>query len=432
MMKRSDSFEVLILMQACILIGISGLLGAIANLVLGIDHTSTALTAGIAIVSLVNLWMLKKLKAYKFVRGLMSVIILFIINAAWYYNFNSHGSILALFLLLAMLIIFIWPQKYALIFSAFILVNIGALYIFDLRFHKNFIQYDSEFIRISDVYFGIFIGVLMALFFSYTAKNNYLKKYEEAKKSDELKTIFLQNMSHELRTPLNAIIGFSDIIDEDSSVSQILRYNKIINSSGIHLLALVNDLMDITLIEPGETRMVQEEINLNIVLDEIFKLMEYERQYFKKDQLDLNLKIPIDNNEIIIYSDHAKLKQLLINLIKNAFKFTNVGHVVFGYNVKSDKTKPILEFFVADTGIGIKEESLDKIFDVFWQADLSQTRSHRGAGIGLSISKKLAKLLGGELRVESEVGQGSAFYFEIPYDCDKNSHFKLRNRVALF
>lgn len=248
------------------------------------------------------------------------------------------------------------------------------------------------------------------------ADENLKLALEKANESDRLKSAFLATMSHELRTPLNAIIGFSDIINKEIPIDDIVNYADTINKSGNHLLSIVEELFDLTLIESGEIKIVKEEINIQNILAVIQKILTVEQQKTKKDHIALNLITPNDGKELIINSDSSKLKQIFINLLKNALKFTKIGHVNYGYKIKKNRNKSIILFFVEDTGIGIPENKIEFIFDVFRQVDDSYTRQYGGTGIGLSICKKLIGFLGGDIWVESEEGKGSTFYFTIPYD----------------
>ena len=246
------------------------------------------------------------------------------------------------------------------------------------------------------------------------AEDELKKALLSATESDRLKSAFLATMSHELRTPLNAIIGFSDIITDKLPVEEIVGFCKTINSSGHHLLSIVEDLFDITLIESGEIKIYKSEKNLHSVMKEVLEIIKIEQQKTNKTNIELNLKIPDENQNLTIYTDLSKLKQILINLLKNALKFTQRGQVTYGYCIKTKSGHRKLQFFVQDTGIGIPKEKQGIIFDLFRQADETHTRNFGGTGIGLSISKKLAKFLGGEMWLESETNKGTTFYFTIP------------------
>ncbi len=237
---------------------------------------------------------------------------------------------------------------------------------------------------------------------------------KKATESDRLKSTFLATMSHELRTPLNAIIGFSDIIDNNLSMDEILQFAQTINDSGNHLLNIVEDLFDITLIESGQIKIDKEEIPLIQILNNVNEIIKAEQKKTGKSNLDLKLHIPPNLEDLIIYTDRSKFKQVLINLLKNAIKFTAKGEVSYGFEEEIIEGKSFIKFFVKDTGIGIREDQQELIFDLFRQADETYTTAHGGTGIGLSITKKLTELMGGKIWLISERGRGSTFYFTIP------------------
>jgi len=246
----------------------------------------------------------------------------------------------------------------------------------------------------------------------------------KATESDQLKSVFLATMSHELRTPLNAIIGFSDIINKDLPIDDIVQFNQTINNSGNHLLTIVEDLFDITLIDTGEIKIIPEVINIGSLLNEVKEIIKIEQQKLKKNEVELKLIIPPEGNGLMIKTDPARLKQILINLLKNALKFTDKGSVKFGFTLNMVSEPQVtersrsteLKFFVIDTGIGIPKDKQKLIFDIFRQVEDTDTRKYGGTGIGLSISKKLSQLLGGDIWIESEKGRGSSFFFTIPME----------------
>jgi PAS domain S-box-containing protein len=239
---------------------------------------------------------------------------------------------------------------------------------------------------------------------------------EKATESDRLKSAFLASMSHELRTPLNAIIGFSDIFSKDLSAEEMLSYASIINSSGNQLLSIVEDLFDITLIEAGEIKIRQRKERLYPIMEYIQEIMEVTKQNINNRDLELKLLVAPEDKDVVVFTDTVKLKQILINLLKNALKFTSEGHVHFGYQVQKMDGKDFIKFKVEDTGTGIPEHMHELIFDVFRQIDSTHTRSLGGTGIGLSIARKMTELLGGKIWLESVEGEGSVFYFTIPLE----------------
>ncbi|NCB07187.1 MAG: PAS domain S-box protein [Bacteroidia bacterium] len=236
----------------------------------------------------------------------------------------------------------------------------------------------------------------------------------KATESDRLKSSFLATMSHELRTPLNAIIGFSDLLDKRLGTDEVERFGKIINSSGNHLLSIVNDLFDITLIETGEIKIKKEPVSLKSVFDDIYYVISNKQTNTEQNNTELKLIVPDRIEYETITTDANKLKQILINLLKNALKFTSKGYVHYGYERIIEENCPFYRFFVKDSGIGISRDKQKLIFDIFRQAEDCDTRKYGGTGIGLSVAKRLTELLGGKIWVESEENKGSSFFFTIP------------------
>lgn len=239
---------------------------------------------------------------------------------------------------------------------------------------------------------------------------------EKAKESDRLKSTFLASMSHELRTPLNAIIGFSDIMDHNLTVNEMVEYSDIINTSGNQLLGIVEDLFDITLIDTGEMRIQKKKENLATLMKYVYEIIDVERYTISKDHLELKMILPPDHHKLLVDTDSVKFKQILINLLRNALKFTRKGHVHFGYTLEHDHGQAVVRFYVKDTGLGIPESKRDIIFDMFRQVEETSTRTLGGTGLGLSIAKKLSELLGGRIWFDSEEGKGTIFYFTLPYE----------------
>lgn len=231
---------------------------------------------------------------------------------------------------------------------------------------------------------------------------------EHAEESDRLKSSFLANMSHEIRTPLNSILGFSELLKESGlSGKNQQKYISLIEKSGIRMLNTINDIVDISRIESGFSEINISETNIN---EQNENILSFFRPEAEMKGLKLCLKNSLSSKESIIRTDSAKVYSILTNLIKNALKFTRTGFVVFGYK-KIDKD---LEFFVKDTGVGIRMEQKKIIFNRFRQCEEGYSRGHEGSGLGLAISKAYVEMLGGRLWVESETGKGSVFYFTIP------------------
>jgi PAS domain S-box-containing protein len=238
---------------------------------------------------------------------------------------------------------------------------------------------------------------------------------EEAEESDRLKTAFLANMSHEIRTPMNGILGFAELLKSPTLTGgKMHQYIKIIQQSGRRMLSIINDLIDISKIEAGQIEYRKEKTSINKLINNLYAFFKPE---VEQKGISFYCSGELSEDKSIIETDRIKLTQVLTNLLKNAVKFTEKGRIGFGYTLKKlpgDKGKN-LEFFVEDTGSGITAETKDKIFERFWQGDLSYTKEHDGTGLGLSISKAYVELLGGKIWVESKHGKGSVFFFTIPY-----------------
>jgi PAS domain S-box-containing protein len=239
---------------------------------------------------------------------------------------------------------------------------------------------------------------------------------EKAEESDRLKTAFLSNMSHEIRTPMNAIVGFSYLMkDPELGTETRNQYIDIITSKGNLLMHIINDIIDISKVEAGEMEIKMTACNVNHLMDELFTTFSKLQESAQKTGIDLRIVKPEKDEDVYICTDTYRIKQVLSNLIDNAIKFTHKGFVEAGYGIINEGYEKRLRFYVKDTGIGISSQNSDLIFTRFRQIDESHTREYGGTGLGLSISKKLVELLGGNLEMESSFGQGSSFYFSIPF-----------------
>ncbi|MFA8436029.1 MAG: GAF domain-containing protein [Marinifilaceae bacterium] len=252
---------------------------------------------------------------------------------------------------------------------------------------------------------------------------------DKAKESDRLKTAFLETMSHELRTPLNAIIGFSDLINIEDSLSEVKDYAKTINQSGHNLLAIVEDILDVTQMESNNIKIVKMVQPLRYFLKDIFEEVERERKLMNKTKTQIVCNYPEDYKESIIATDLIRLKQIFMSLLKNALKFTPEGTIDFGISHEETPLPPHYSFYVKDTGIGIPKDQKQIIFDMFRQGDDTTNRNYGGVGIGLTLAKKLTHLLGGTIWFESTVGEGSIFYFTIPFPEDREEKKEMPQNV---
>ncbi len=243
-----------------------------------------------------------------------------------------------------------------------------------------------------------------------------IKAKERAEESDHLKTAFLHNISHEIRTPMNAIVGFSALLNEPDVAHDTQKaYLKVIIDSSDQLLAIVNDIIEISNIEVGIIKVNTNEINLNALLMAVYQQFSHKAT---ERGIEFKLHSSLSGNKAIIGTDSVKLTRIISNLLSNAFKFTKRGRITFGYSLEND----YLEFFVSDTGIGVPEDQFDRIFERFYQVESTASRAYEGTGLGLSITKAYVELLGGRIWLSSVSGRGSTFYYTLPYKQSKQKY----------
>jgi PAS domain S-box-containing protein len=245
-------------------------------------------------------------------------------------------------------------------------------------------------------------------------ENELKEAKDRAVESDRLKTSLLANMSHEIRTPMNGIIGFANLLRDPglSEDKKDLFLKHIDNSSG-QLLNIIDDIIDISKIESGQMKISNKPVRINVILEEIYSTFFHSiRGDAPGDKkVAFNLKRGNNSNDFTIVTDDFRLSQIFNNLIGNAIKFTQEGHITFGYTLKNNRH---VEFFVSDSGIGIPNNKIKLIFDRFGQVNQERALQHSGTGLGLPISKSLVDLMGGEMWVKSDMGKGTTFYFTLP------------------
>jgi len=448
---------------SCLSSAFIGLTGTIVNLVLGLDIITTSTTIFLFTFFMGMYFVSIKYKKYKSLLPIYIILTLFIIVSLWFSNEGSKGPTAFAFIMLVFVFNMITEGSFRKLLNILVFSSLLILLIIE-HMYPNLIQgYANPDTRFFDYSFTVLFEMLvMILISTYFVKSFYedkklteqqrdeiqekneeititqqeLLKHKEnleelvqkrtielekekikAETSDKLKTAFLSNMSHEIRTPMNAIIGFSKLLKTNKiDEKKKEEYLNIIVDKGHLLLNLINDVLDIAKIEANEINIKQEACNINEIIKEIHE--SFAETIPNKKELKFTIIKPKETT--IIKSDSARIKQILLNLVSNAFKFTEKGEIKIGFTLEKKEDKKIVKFFVSDTGIGIPKEKTSIIFDRFRQINESDTKDFGGTGLGLAISKNLANLLGGDLFVVSELDKGSSFYFTIPCrTCEK-------------
>jgi PAS domain S-box-containing protein len=255
------------------------------------------------------------------------------------------------------------------------------------------------------------VGILMDINFQREFEEQLRLSKEKAEESDRLKSSFLANMSHEIRTPMNAILGFSDILISSGSISgdETEKYLQLIRASGESLLTLINDIIDISKIESGQFSLNIQTFDLHALLDKVEHVANTIISK-KRKEVDFLLEKEINSQRLMVTADQYRVEQIINNLVSNAIKFTNEGHIALGYSLKGNN----IIFTVKDTGKGIEKKNHQIIFERFRQVDPGPNNNIGGTGLGLAITKSLVHLMGGQISVESNLGRGASFTFNVP------------------
>lgn len=279
---------------------------------------------------------------------------------------------------------------------------------------------DTYLLRLPIVYF---CEVIMCIYINYRIWTFHKKQdilLEEAGKANRSKSDFLANMSHEIRTPMNAIVGMCELILRERDISEtVMEYCFNIQNSGRSLLAIINDILDFSKIESGKLEIIEDEFNIASTLNDVIN-MAVTRKENKKIELIVKAA---PNIPIGIIGDEIRIRQIIINLVTNAVKYTNEGVIVIKVSMTKHDYGINLSVSVADTGIGISEENLDKLWDSFQQVDTKKNRAVEGTGLGLAITKRLVTQMGGFINVSSVYGKGSEFRIVIPLKVSDSTPF---------
>lgn len=250
-------------------------------------------------------------------------------------------------------------------------------------------------------------------------ENELITAREKAERENQVQYAFIQNISHEVRTPMNSILGFTELLQKEVAQKKEAEFLNAISQNGKQLLRLIDDIIDFSQLDNNQISLQKEIVVVNNFMRRIELQMLGMKKAYKKRHLNLIVKKPENNVQVIVNTDSFRLQQVLMNLIGNAIKYTEEGTVEIGYEIR-ESGKDIV-FYVKDTGIGISDNDKEKVFKRFNRLHNTRSREFRGTGLGLAICKHLVNLLGGEIWFDSELGVGTVFYFSHPYrDLEKS------------
>lgn len=286
----------------------------------------------------------------------------------------------------------------------------------------TFVQSAFTAVPVSEIYsrllmilgFLIFGFIVSGLIYDLSIENEFLKHQPLSASSGKVDTGFVNGLSYQVRTPLNAIVGFSELLKDPNIASQSKQtYINHIHSSGNYLIQLMNNLTDIVKLESNQLIIHKNEFDLNKLMDEVCSEYEQIRKEMGKAGLSFMVKKGIRQDVFMIICDRERLRQVLFNLLENAFKLTEEGMVEFGYKIKEER---LLDFYVKDTGTGFSIDRLEVIFNRYRRLTDNQNQPFDTTSLRLGISKSLVKLMGGTMWADSRMGQGSTFYFSLPFE----------------
>lgn len=405
-----------------------------SNILLERDSLLLSLLLSIAMISFYVFYISRYQE--KFVPiGLMYIVfsLLFFIPI-WFSNGGIEGPTKTAYLMSVVAAMMILPKRYHLLFILVTISIILTLYWLELQHPEWLVKYPNEKtkhtdILISTILYLLIISISVSLYKrTYDMdRDNLIKKSidleesreylsetkQQAEEATKAKSRFLANMSHEIRTPLNGIIGTIDLLQHTPLNAEQEELMLSLKSSSTHLLEIVNDVLDISKIEADKLELFEGPCNLENIIQQVTAISTPRLIALKKN-ITLSAAVqPGVESEII--ADESRIKQVLINLVGNAIKFTETGNIKLEVSANMiDESLQELHFAVSDTGIGISEENIQSLFIPFTQIDSTATRKHSGTGLGLSICRKIIEEMGGRIWVESELGKGSTFKFIIP------------------
>lgn len=381
--------------------------------------------SGISALIILGLYFFIRFYDYTLIaKILFSSVGILLLDVSWYEKHLSNGPVLFFIMAFGGLIVWIWEGIVLSTLIFLYILNILVLYLIDLNSPVSNTIYLTKEARSIDIYFNFLIYSIILIVLLNSIKRDFVRQKERAVRSDKLKSAFLANMSHEIRTPMNAIVGFSGLIEDENDEALRSQYVNIIKNSSDSLLKLIDDIIDLSKIEAGDLQLIQADFSIQTMFNELESIYRLELNKKNKQAVALDFHLP--SSDFILQADPFRVRQVLMNLINNAIKFTDKGFI----QVACEKKNGELVFSVKDTGVGIPEIDQEKIFDRFTKFDY-HGMNNEGSGIGLSIVEKIIHLLKGKIWLESKLNLGTTFYFTLPYNAVKKVTFAFETQTEL-
>lgn len=405
------------------LFNVLALVGGMISLINGIssyannqDSVILGLNLGIAVLSFVLLFYAYKSGRYQFCYVVTIIMIFLMMFPYLFFKSGGYKGGMVSFYIFGILFTVFMLEGKVMFFTSFMeMVVYIATIMIAYQNPQMVVWFSSEKEVVMDLLIGfcassISVAAVMYLHFRmYNKQQEILEEARiEAQSANKAKSAFLANMSHEIRTPINVMLGMNEMILRESETKEIRQYAKSIERSGGYLISLINNILDISRIESGKMEIEEGKYELRQLLDEVMLIAEKQAE-----QKSLKMNLIFDKTlPAYLIGDVIHIKQILLNLINNAVKYTKEGQIDIKVSKNEEETKLIFE--VKDTGIGIKEENLPVLFDAFMRVDSKKNKKIKGTGLGLAIAKQLAEQMDGMIWVESVYGKGSSFFVQLP------------------
>lgn len=379
------------------------------------------------------LWLTSKYKMYEVSFTILCFTVNFLLCPVAYFAGGGIYSSVPLWFIVGIIITFLLQEGKKL-FVWLILEVVQYVSIFFVSFYWPQTVWKDQNRGYLDIAVStLIVAIVIGLFIKYQtetyqkAQRETVLAKEEAEAANNSKSSFLANMSHEIRTPMNAICGMADLLTEGNFSKEEMEYIRAIKRSGESLVKIINDILDFSKIESGKMGLEEDRYLFNPMLHDIINMIE-----IRLENKDIKLELDIDKNiptELI--GDEGKIRRIFINLMNNAVKFTEKGMVKLCLKwSRYDAQSGVLSAKISDTGVGIRESDIDKLFEAFSQVDVKRNRQVEGSGLGLAICKEMIKQMGGSIFVESIYGEGSTFSFDLPQKIAKEEPSDYMNQPA--